>query len=56
MKAKDNFNYPNLKFDVDTIEDLKMRFLINNGVSINSSSLEILNIFKSIKRKIKFVF
>ncbi len=52
MRAKGNLNYPNLRFDVDTLEDLKkMKFLINNGVSINSSALEILNIFKNIKIK-----
>ena len=52
MRAKDNLNYPNLRFDVDTKEDLKkMKFLINNGVSINSSAVEVLNICKNVQVK-----
>ena len=42
-------NFPNLKFDIDTKEDLdKLSKLIYNGVSINSKASEIIKIAKNI--------
>ncbi len=52
MKANDNLAFPNLRFDIDHINDLtKLENLIKNGVNINSSAYEIISIALKINNK-----
>ena len=49
LKAPKDLSFPEMRFDVDTKEDLiKLKRLINNGVNIDSSASEIIKINKLI--------
>ena len=43
LKAPKELSYPDMKFDIDTIDDLKkLKRIINKGININSSGRDII--------------
>ncbi len=52
VKAPEKIKYPNLKFDIDTQKDFeKIKALIKQGVKIDSTAEEIIEITKSFKQE-----
>ncbi len=52
MKASKKINFPNLKFDIDTIEDLKkIRNIADNGAHMDSTAIDILKIYLSMNKR-----
>ena len=48
VPAPNFLNYPHLRFDIDLPKDKdKIELIINDGVTINSSAQEIVDIFLS---------
>ena len=51
LKAPKELSYPEMKFDIDTIDDLnKLKEIINNGINLDSTGKEIIEANKKLRK------